>query len=76
MCAWDRICRFPGETLRWTLAGQRGRILGRDWKWGPDGEYGGVFGWKKLNGPRLGNPDRVLVRNYGRPLGWGNRMEF
>ena len=29
-----------------------------------------------LNGPRLGNTDRVLVENFGRPPGWGNWMDF
>ena len=39
ICAWDGTWRFPGEILRWILAEQ----------------YGGVFGWKIPDGPRIGD---------------------
>ena len=34
------------------------------------------FGWTFMNGPRMVNPDGVLVRISGRPPGWGNRIDF
>ena len=33
--------------------------------------------WLKiLNGPRLGNTERVLVEDSGRPFSWRNQIEF
>ena len=37
----------------------------------------GRSNWLEIfTGPRLVNPDGVLVGNSGRPLGWGNQMDF
>ena len=69
MYAWDGACRLPGNFFRWTLAGQCGRIFG--WKLEMDPGLGIGRGES-----RLGNMGGVLVRNSGRPSGWGNRMEF